>query len=129
MFNKLELLTMAQSMARHAAGRQSVIAGNIANADTPGFQARDIASFAATYQDTSDSFQPRATRAGHQLGVSRNTMPLAMPDPTAPMSPNGNSVSLEEQMVKAVEARHQHDTALAIYKSSLGILRTSLGRR
>jgi flagellar basal-body rod protein FlgB len=32
-------------------------------------------------------------------------------------------------MLHAVDAKRQHDRALAIYKFSLGILRTSLGRR
>ena len=31
-------------------------------------------------------------------------------------------------MLKAVDVMRQHDRALAIYKSSLNILRTSLGR-
>jgi flagellar basal-body rod protein FlgB len=44
------------------------------------------------------------------------------------MSPNGNSVSLETEMVKAVEVKRQHDQALAIYKSSMNVLRASIGR-
>ncbi len=43
--------------------------------------------------------------------------------------PNGNSVSLETEMLNAVSAKRQHDRALAIYKSSLTVLRASLGRR
>jgi flagellar basal-body rod protein FlgB len=44
-------------------------------------------------------------------------------------SPNGNGVSLEQEMVKSVDARRQHDQALAIYKSALTIMRSTLGRR
>ena len=40
----------------------------------------------------------------------------------------GPTVSIEEEMLKAVEVTRQHDRALAIYKSSLSILRSSLGR-
>ena len=43
-------------------------------------------------------------------------------------SPNGNTVSLEDEMVKAADVRHQHELALAVYSSALNILRTSLGR-
>ena len=54
MFGKIELMDMAQAMARHAAQRQNVIAGNVANADTPGYKARDLTSFAESYRaDTS----------------------------------------------------------------------------
>jgi len=42
--------------------------------------------------------------------------------------PNQNAVSIEEEMMLAVNAKRQHDRAMAIYKSSLNILRTSLGR-
>ena len=43
-------------------------------------------------------------------------------------APNGNSVSLEAEMVKAVEVRQQHEMALAIYRSSSNVVRASLGR-
>ena len=45
------------------------------------------------------------------------------------MAPNGNDVSIETEMVRGVDARRQHDAAMAIFRASLDILRTSLGRR
>jgi len=127
MFEKLEVFQMSQSMARQALLRESAIATNIANADTPGYQARDVASFADTYvTERTDSM--RATRAGHigangsyRVGVAEDRNPETV-------SPDGNSVSIEDEMVKSVEVKRQHDLALAIYKSSLNVLRTSLGR-
>ena len=44
-------------------------------------------------------------------------------------SPNGNSVSLEAEMVKTAEVRHEHEMSLGIYRSAMDILRTSIGRR
>jgi flagellar basal-body rod protein FlgB len=44
-------------------------------------------------------------------------------------SPNGNTVSLETEMVRAVEVKQQHDMALAVYRTVSDIVRTSLGRR
>ena len=43
-------------------------------------------------------------------------------------SPNGNTVSLETEMLNGVEVAREHSQALAIYKHALGIIRTSLGR-
>jgi flagellar basal-body rod protein FlgB len=43
-------------------------------------------------------------------------------------APNGNSVSLESEMVKAAEVRQQHDMALSIYRSTSDILKLALGR-
>lgn len=124
MFEKLEIVRMAQAMAAHAGSRQGEIARNIANADTPGYRARDLPDFAASYQEGT---QMKVTRRGH-LGGS-DALSLAKPrmvDGAA--SPNGNTVSLEGEMVKAVEVRQQHEMALAIYRSSSDIIRTSLGR-
>ena len=44
-------------------------------------------------------------------------------------APNGNSVSLEEEMVKAASARQDHEMALAIYRNTSDIIRASLGRK
>ena len=127
MFDKIEILQLAHGLASHSAARQSVIARNIANADTPGYKAQDVASFADSYA-TRDSAALRATRDGHIGGEGASN--LAMRSNTVPSesSPNGNSVSLESEMVKSTEARHHHDLALAVYKSALGVIRSSLGR-
>lgn len=124
MFAQLDIFQQAGAMARHAALRQNVIAQNIANADRPGYRARDIAPFADILRDTGGL---RRTRAGH-VGAPdhpdvRRNMTGGMP------SANGNAVSLETEMVNAVAVRQQHDRALAIYRSSLTLLRASIGRR
>ena len=43
-------------------------------------------------------------------------------------SPNSNNVSVEVEMARGTDAKSSHDLALAVYKSSLDILRSSLGR-
>ncbi len=127
MFEKLEIFQMAGAMMGHAQTRQTAVARNIANADTPGFKARDVEAFAQTYRQQSDGFTTRATRAGHLTGTS-GYHPVLIAG-AGQESPNGNNVSLETEIMKSAEIRTEHDQALAIYKSSLGILRSSLGRR
>ena len=127
MFEKLEIMQMAQAMARQAALRQNVVAQNIANADTPGYRARDVASFAETYR--SDLETPmKTTRPGHLGGANDYTVAAVETSGGDATSPDGNGVSLEDEMVKSVDVKRQHDLALTIYKSSLDILRTSLGK-
>lgn len=107
MFEKLELTRMAQALASHAGARMGLIAENVANADTPGFKARDLPDFAAV-------FARGATET---------------PEPTAgPTDPNGNSVSLQDQMLRMADVRVSHEMALAIYRSTSGIVRAALGR-
>ncbi len=127
MFQQPEIMRMAQAMAQHAAQRQNAVAQNVANADTPGYAARDLAPFAEAY--AAEGMALRQTRPGH-LGAEGSATASMIPraDP-GNRSPNGNSVSLESEMVKSVLVKRQHDLALTLYKTSLGVLRTSLGRR
>ena len=129
MFEKLEIFQMAGAMARHASARQNVIAQNIAQADTPGYKARDLTSFVDTYQQQDGGMHLRATRSGHFMGDEARPLAAHVVAGEGSESPNGNNVSLETEMVKAASVRKQHDRALAIYQSSLGIIRSSLGRR
>ena len=129
MHQNLTLFRIAHAMASHAGTRQAVIAQNIANADTPGYRPMDVVLFRDLVTGAVGSGM-RATRAGHlNAGGSAADPRLVTASATGQTSPNGNGVSIEEQMLNAVEAKRQHDRALAIYKSTLGILRTSLGRR
>ncbi len=128
MFNKLEIFQMASALASHASARQNAVAQNVANADTPGYRARDLASFTETYQ-TGAAPHLRATRPGHiGAGASGYEPRMVTSEVPGTRSPNGNSVSLENEMVRGIEIKRQHDRALAIYRSSMGILRTALGR-
>ena len=126
MFDKIDLFNLAGAAARHASARQQVIAGNVANADTPGYVARDLKPFDASFEPGDQGM--RRTRSGH-LGSENGGLTLTAEVERSAMSPNGNAVSLEDQMVRSVDAKREHDLALSIYRSSLGILRSSLGRR
>ena len=125
MFEKLELTRMAQALAAHSGARMSVIAQNVAHADTPGFKAQDLPSFDKVF--AAEDTDMRATRAGH---LSASSQGAALVPERAPgrESPNGNTVSLEGEMVKSVEARQSHEMALAIYRATSDVIRASLGR-
>jgi flagellar basal-body rod protein FlgB len=131
MFGKLEIFKMAHAMAVHAGQKQAVTAQNVANADTPEYVARDVIPFSKTYQNDTDTIgwmSQRSTRASHLNGTASGSLPDPIVDREAVESPNGNTVSLEGEMLKSLDAKRQHDRALAIYKSSMNILRTSLSR-
>jgi flagellar basal-body rod protein FlgB len=127
MFEDLSITRMANALATHAGARLGLIARNVAQADTPGFKAMDLPDFADSYQETELNGM-RATRPGHQTSRAQMMEPVEQPTSGA-MSPNGNSVSLEHEMVKSVDVRQQHDMALAVYRNTSDIIRASLGRR
>jgi len=125
MLPKLELTRMAQALASHAGTRLGVVARNVANADTPGYKAMDLPNFARVFEDTSTAM--RASRPGH-IGSEPNRITAGEIHAGGSMAPNGNDVSLDLQMMKAVESRKDHEMALAVYRSTSEIIRTSLGR-
>jgi len=128
MFTDLNVFHMAHAMAVHAGQRQGVIAQNLANSDTPGYRARDIKPFAQLVASNSSGAGMRASRSMHLNAATGGSAGWPIYTPKAPADPNKNTVSLEQEMLKSVEVKRQHDQALAIYKSSLNILRASIGR-
>jgi flagellar basal-body rod protein FlgB len=127
MFEKLEITSMAQSLAAHAGQRLGVIAQNVANADTPGFQAQDVQDFSEVWESSRHEAM-HSTRAGH-IGAGDAGLTAGVFDAPGQSSPNGNTVSVETEMVKAVETRQQHEMALAVYRGTSEVIRASLGRR
>jgi len=128
MFQRLAVLQMAHDAAVHAAARQGVIARNVAHADTPGFRAQDLPSFAATLREGgAGTAALLASRPGH-LDAHAATRPARpVVDRGAAVNPNGNSVALDRELMRAAMARQDHDTALTVYRSVTGILRAALG--
>lgn len=127
MYQSLEVFRTAGAMAAHATARQSVISRNMANADTPGYRRLDIAPFS----DLADigRLAQVATRPGHMNGQVAGQGDTLRQVPLGEAAPNGNGVSLEDEMRAAVAVKMEHDRALAIYRSAMTILRSSLGRR
>lgn len=125
----LNILSLASALAHHASARQQVISENVANADTPGYRARDIEPFAA-YLEHGPAFEAKRTRPEHVAfgsGVGGFE-----PEPSAAFgaeTPNGNSVSLEDQMMRGAEVSQEHGLAIGVYSKSLAILRTVVAGR
>ncbi|MEM8771396.1 MAG: FlgB family protein [Pseudomonadota bacterium] len=118
MFKDLNVLQLAGAMARHAAQRQSVIAENVANANTPGFKAKDLQSFQEAF-------------ANSQLGnAGASGIPTSFrveeSSAAGTASPNGNTVSLEDQVWRGAKAKSNHDTAVTIYSKAVSLLRATL---
>lgn len=127
MFQNLSIFKTAQAMAVHAGHRQALISRNIANADTPGYRAVDLPSFAENFDKSVAAGTMKATRSGHLNGATDRSAAHSVLERNSAGDPNGNSVSVEQEMMWAVDTKRQHDRALAIYRSSLNLLRGSLG--
>ncbi|WP_375229536.1 FlgB family protein [Roseobacter sp. S98] len=131
MFENLDVFRMSHAMAVHAGQKQAVAAQNVANADTPDYKAQGVIPFAESFRNDESvvgGLSQRATRSLHMHGAVAGQMPGPILDRSSPEAPNGNTVSLENEMLRSLDAKRQHDRALAIYKSSMTILRATLSR-
>jgi flagellar basal-body rod protein FlgB len=118
MFTNVNLLNIASALGNYATQSHTVVARNIANADTPGYQAKEVESFADAYA--------RAVREGVPSGQ------MVVQEKIAPagdvQSPNGNTVSLEEQLLEATKAKGQHELATLMYKKTMDMMKLTLGK-
>jgi len=126
MMDDINILKMATAMARHAADRHTVLSENLANADTANYKAKDLEPFVDAYS----RFSKRTAMASKGINPS-GEMPAwraEIVNTQGVASPNGNNVSIEDQMMRSIEAQQDHQAATAIYKKAMGIMRLTLGR-
>jgi flagellar basal-body rod protein FlgB len=114
--------------------RTRVLAQNIANTDTPGYEAKDLRplSFEQMVRESKPGIGLAATQAGHmtppggkvgaRAGVEKkNGEPYEA-------APTGNSVVLEEQMLKLAETQMDYRLTTNLYRKNVDLLKAALGR-
>lgn len=91
--------------------RQQVIASNIANADTPGYQAVDIDLNAAMRLANGTPLTLNVSAPGHLSSVAVSPYPLTYP---APLQPNadGNTVDMDVERAKFAENALMYEFSL-----------------
>lgn len=128
MFNDLTVLAMARKRMDWLAQRQQVLAQNVANADTPNYQPRDLKPLDFK-QALAQTRSVTLTHPQHVAPVAAQTEASAQkvkkPYETAP---DGNAVVLEEQMHKIGEARGAYDLAANLISKQFKMFRIALGR-
>ncbi len=141
----LSLYQMSGEKMRWLSQRQSVLAQNIANADTPRYMPSDIEplTFKEFVGDSKHVSMMRTndahrTRTSSETKIARTNLnhlsPIAdgqarVREERRPFetSIDENGVVLEEQMAKMDETRSQHDRATALFKKHLGLMGTAIG--
>jgi len=112
--------------------RQRVIAQNVANSDTPGFAARDLRApddFAHAMMRQTQGVGMMRTSAAHiAVQPQRAVNYASMASPDSETTLDGNSVVVEEQMLRMAESRMAHDAAIGFYQKSMNMLRTAARR-
>jgi len=114
--------------------RQTLLAQNVANADTPNYRGHDLAPFKVE-QASKPLLSPvgvARTNAGHIAGTPLSDSGSAFEMRSGggwEITPEGNGVVLEEQMMKVTGNAYDYQVASTLYTRSLGILKTAIRGR
>ena len=136
----LPIFELMKQRMQWLTARQQVLAQNVANADTPGYTARDLKDldFGAMVERSGPMLHAVATQAGHigspvtgsghGLRTGQSTGGEVIKKPDFETSPTGNSVVLEDQMIKVAQTQMDYQTVTGLYSKSLGLIKIALGR-
>ncbi len=125
----LPILTALRTRMQWHQERQRVLAENVANSDTPNFKPRDLV-------------EPKFDRSGAAANVPlamMRTSATHMGPPGAPENfesnkggfetrPAGNSVNLEDEMLKLSQNQMDYEAVTGLYSRSLHLLKTAIGK-
>lgn len=136
----IPLFSMLRTRMRWHQDRQKLLAENVANADTPGFRARDLRPLdfgsmargaAAATAAASIGAGPMRTDARHiqPAGGGSQTRFDVRRDTGIVTTPDGNRVNLEDEVLKVAQNQMDYQAAAGLYQRSLGLIRTALGKR
>ena len=96
--------------------RQTAVAGNIANANTPGYGAVEVEPFESVLNNSRVALI--STNPGHLAGnVSASGFKVEQEDTGGALMPSKNTVVLENELLKSGEIRRGFELNTAIVKA------------
>jgi flagellar basal-body rod protein FlgB len=132
-FTDVPLFSMLHTRMSWLNSRQGVLSQNVANADAPGYTAQDLKplDFETMLKSASPSpfnttlavtdprdIAPANENAQYEAAQSDDTQATA----------TGNTVSLEEEMMKVADTQAQYQTATNLYSKAISMFRTAIGQ-
>ncbi len=118
--------------------KQQVIAENVANADTPGYAAKELKP--QDFSSLLDHAPGGRARTGGPAMTTTNARHMTAGGGSVrggdrieeaeshEASPTGNTVILEEQMIEMANTQMEYGKMISLYRRQVGLLRASLGR-
>ena len=121
---------MAAKMRWHEA-RQNLLAQNVANANTPGYRGSELKPI--SFQDSLDTQVAPVLLATNDASDFAGTAPTdggadADQQLSFEVTPEGNGVTIEDEMMKVTANQMDYQTVTTLYTKSLALIRTALGQ-
>jgi flagellar basal-body rod protein FlgB len=131
--NDLPTLSILRTKMQWHQERQSVLAENVSNSNTPNFKPRDLV------EPKFDDNGANAAGSAGSLPIARTNQGHFSASSAAPTfdqnrragfqtRPAGNAVSLEEEMLKVSANQMDYAAVTTLYSKSLHMLKTAIGK-
>jgi flagellar basal-body rod protein FlgB len=130
-FADLPVVGMLKTRMRWLESRQKVLSENIANAETPGYRQRDLKQLdfpqlVAGGDMTGSVTQMRTNPMHIAFTASDDSRFGARGERSFETTPDGNSVVLEDEMMKVAETQQDYQLATMLYGKSLALLKMAV---
>ena len=124
---QIPLFSLLSNRMSWLSSRQSLLAENVSNADTPNYVARDLRplDFEGILRDQQFSLRPQSTNPGHITPRTGFQVEDAVGEGGTP----SGTVSLEQEMLKLSDTQIHYQTATSLYQKAVGMFRTALSGR
>jgi flagellar basal-body rod protein FlgB len=122
---------LAEKMKWHQT-RQGLLAENVANAETPGYRGRDLSAFGFAEHMrnlSTTSIATTVTAPGHIAAMGTDADGFgARSINNFEVTPEGNGVTLEDEMMKVATNQMDYQIVTSLYTRSVRLLRVALGK-
>lgn len=108
--------------------RQKLLAENVANADSPGFRPSDLRAPAIGRGQPDQGVQMAQTSAGHMGRAGQRGGFDSAKAQRFEVTPNGNGVNLEDEMLKVAQNQGDFQLAASLYSKGLGLMKIAIGK-
>lgn len=123
------LLSMLRERMTWLNKRQDLLSQNVANADTPGYVARDLKpqDFDEMMRSSQTAGRLMTTNSRH-IAIAQSTSSFEEEKtPGQEYTKTGTGVSLEEEMIKVADTQAQFQAAANLYSKAMTLMRTAIG--
>lgn len=130
-------IPVLEKVVNFSEARHNVLAGNVANLDTPGYRIRDLST--ETFQTRlKEAIEAKHTSPGPQSqslseSAFKPSVEQAMEDVEESMKSilfhDDSDVGLDQQVAEIIKNQTQHNTAIAVMRSQFDLLRAAISER
>ena len=122
----IPILAMLRERMQWQQARQEVLAENVANADTPDYQARDLAPLDFAHELSVASLALDRTNPEHIAAASGGSQFATDASARYEIRPRGNSVSHEDEMMNVASNQMDYEAATELYTHSLDLIKLAV---